>query len=119
MTAFSILSPPGTWAFTLEMTCRDAKTALFTDDRAVYTFPVFEPPSELLAAASRQWECCNAGKQWVGAIDSERIVAVQHVTENPEWEDVRPTYWWTVEFYCDEAAYEDRLDQLATVQVVA
>lgn len=116
--SYPILSEPGTWAFTLEMVCRDSRQAMFTEDSAVYTFPVFEPPTELLLNASRQWECCNAGRRWVAAIDTERIVVVQHVDQHAEWEDVQ-TYRWTVEFYCDEGSFEDRLDQLANVQVVA
>lgn len=120
MTPFPILSPPGTWAFTLEMVCRDSERALFTEDSVVYMMRGFhEPPLDLFLATEKQWECCDAGKQWVAAIDTERIVVVQHITQHDNLGDVVKTYKWGVEFYCTLDAYEDRLDELATVAVVA
>lgn len=115
---YPILSPPGTWAFVLEMVCRDARSAEFTPDSAVYMLGRWEPAGILLEA-TRQWECCDNGKQWVAAVEGERIVAVQHIDSHDNLGDVVHTYWWTVEFYATDDAYEDRLDELATVAVVA
>lgn len=114
---YPILSPPGTWAFVLEMVCRDSDGAEFTDDSVRYRR--VRQPNFVLEHASRQWECCDAGRQFVAAIDTERIIAVQEITEHDNLGDVVRTYEWAVEFYCTEAAYEDRLDELATVAVVA
>lgn len=119
MTHHPILSPPGTWAFALEMVCRDSADAEFTEDSARYRRASGLGLDTLLCHADRQWECCDNGRQWVAAIDSERIVLVQHVTAHDNLGQVVNTYEWSVEFYATEAAYEDRLDELATVPVVA
>ena len=118
MTDYPILSPPGTWAFVLEMVCRENAGATFTEDSVRYE-RVWQP-NWLLAFADKQWECCDNGRQWVAAIESERIVAIQEITAHDDgFGGIHNTYTWAVEFFCTEAAYEDRLDELATVAVVA
>jgi hypothetical protein len=113
------LARPATWAYLLECVCRDARAVELTDTAAVYLDVRHGSAEQLVPYTEGRWECTNNGRRWVSVIESERMVVIAHAVDHTFLDKEFQTFWWEVGFYLTDDAYEDRLDELATVAVVA